>query len=407
MVQVSVYLIPAASGPRYDAPVTVGSASGKPPAYVLVITWPITVTGGVNEVVFALAHQLRSFGWRPLVACATWSHSPQPTEWRGIEIVNLQLRDLEGVKTWKSWAAYPIAGLRDAVALRRFLHKENVAVLNFHFATAAALIPALLSSARLLGVKLLMSFHGNDYVDLSKASGWRLKAWRYMLRHCHAITACSDVLRDNIMRLLPRIIVQTVHNGVDSHLFNVPRTEGKTRPCILQIAKFEDKKAQDIMLAAFRRLLDEGMGADLLLVGSTGPELEATRLLIQQLGLVHRVTMEVDLPHERIPALMATADVLALPSRKEGLPLVLLEAGAACLPIVTTPVGGIPEMLTDGETALLVPVDDVDALAAALRRMLTEPDLAARLAQTWNSKVKARWTWEQTACGYLAALGLL
>ncbi len=376
--------------------------SGRKPAYVLVLTWPVTTTGGVNEVVFAFAEQLRNFGWRPIVAVATWSNAAQPPEWRGVEVVNLRLRDPSACRTAKSLAAFAITSLRDAAALRAFVRRENVAVIDFHFPSLAAFVPAVLWMYKQLGARLVLSFHGNDFVDMAKARGWVRSAWRFVLRHCDAITAVSGSLRDSVAGWLPGIRVTTVHNGVDHELFSVRRTVGRVRPLLLQIAKFEHKKAQDVLLKALRSLLDEGIDVDLLLVGSSGPQLEKTRALVRELQLENRVRMEVDLPHDRIPAIMANADLFVLPSRLEPFGIVLLEAGVVGLPVIATRVGGIPELLVDGETGLLVKPDATDELAHAIRRLLKDPELADRLAAAWHAQVMAHWTWEECARERLA-----
>ena len=90
----------------------------------------------------------------------------------------------------------------------------------------------------------------------------------------------------------------------------------------------------------------------------------------------------------------AAADVLALPSHSEGSPYVLLEAMAAGLPIVATAVGGVPEMITDDESALLVPAHDPDAVAAAIARVLSDSGLARRLTANAAQLVVSRFSSE-------------
>src|ERR1700676_4588392 len=101
---------------------------------------------------------------------------------------------------------------------------------------------------------------------------------------------------------------------------------------------------------------------------------------------------------------MAQADLFGLPSRSEPFGIVLLEAGAAGLPVIATRVGGIPELIEDGLTGVLVPPDDLVALEGAMRRLLTDITDANRLAQAWHKKVITTWSWERTCRQYLSAL---
>jgi len=93
-----------------------------------------------------------------------------------------------------------------------------------------------------------------------------------------------------------------------------------------------------------------------------------------------------------VPELLASFDVFAFPSLFEGLCLAVIEAQAAGVPVVATPVGGIRETVVDGETGLLVPTGDPAALAAAIRRLLDEPDLARRLAGEARRRVRERYS---------------
>jgi glycosyltransferase involved in cell wall biosynthesis len=93
-----------------------------------------------------------------------------------------------------------------------------------------------------------------------------------------------------------------------------------------------------------------------------------------------------------VPELLASFDVFAFPARFEGLCLAVIEAQAAGVPVVATPVGGIRETVVDGETGLLVPVGDPGALAGAILRLLQEPELAARLASEARRRVRERYS---------------
>lgn len=151
-------------------------------------------------------------------------------------------------------------------------------------------------------------------------------------------------------------------------------------------------------LGALRRL-DPGLDFKLVVVGD-GPERERVEKAAKSLGLVGRVVFAGHAKDVR--PFYAMADVLALPSHSEGSPYVLLEAMAAGVPVAATAVGGIPEIASDGETALLVHARDADAMASALRRLLTDAALALSLAARAKEHVSARFSPEAYARSLLA-----
>ena len=99
--------------------------------------------------------------------------------------------------------------------------------------------------------------------------------------------------------------------------------------------------------------------------------------------------------------LLAAADLFVLSSRSEGLPLSILEAMAAGLPVVASDVGGVPELVVDGETGLLVPPGDPHALAAAIDRLLDDPDLRRRLGAAGRLRVSEQFDLESTQRAHL------
>ena len=124
-----------------------------------------------------------------------------------------------------------------------------------------------------------------------------------------------------------------------------------------------------------------------------GPELANLRQLIASLGLARHITLRGKQPHEEIVRRIGAASLFALPCRidadgdRDGIPNVILEAMAARLPVVSTDVSGVPEVITDAHTGLLVAPDDPPALARAMARLLADRALAQRLADNAHAAV--------------------
>ena len=193
--------------------------------------------------------------------------------------------------------------------------------------------------------------------------------------------------------------VSLIPNGVDLERFgvtDVPSAAGarwRAAPRVGCVARLEPEKGHDTLLRAWGQVLDYVPGARLWVVGEG--------------SLLHSLQAELaslDLPPESvvftgrrddIPALMASFDVVVLPSRREAQGLAVLEAMASARPIVASRVGGIVEMLEDGISGLLVPPDDAEALGRAIVRLLADRDLATRLGRGGRQVAQARYGVEE------------
>jgi glycosyltransferase involved in cell wall biosynthesis len=159
---------------------------------------------------------------------------------------------------------------------------------------------------------------------------------------------------------------------------------------VLAVGRLSKEKAQIDLFHAFKHLgdINPKLNAKLVVVGD-GPErgsLEATALT---LGISGRVIFAGQV--RNVQLYYAAANVLANPSHSEGSPYVLLEATAAGLPIIATSVGGVPDMVEDHESALLVPARDPQAMAAAIARVLTDAHLAQRLSANASTLLSSRF----------------
>jgi L-malate glycosyltransferase len=115
---------------------------------------------------------------------------------------------------------------------------------------------------------------------------------------------------------------------------------------------------------------------------------EETRRVAKELGLGKRLEMPGAAPNEDVPRVLQAHDVFLDTTDADSTPVSILEAMACGLPVVSTNVGGLPHVLTDGENALLVPPRDAEAMAAAVRRVLSEPGLAGRLSRAGRERVE-------------------
>jgi glycosyltransferase involved in cell wall biosynthesis len=193
---------------------------------------------------------------------------------------------------------------------------------------------------------------------------------------------------------LPEGSVPTIHNGVPDIAVE-PRGRVGPGPIVGAVGRLEQQKGFDVLLRAFRAV----DSATLVIVGDGG-ERERLQALARELGIEGRVIWQGWSENAR--SYLPSFDVFALPSRFEGFPLVVLEAHLAETAVVAADVGSVPEAVLQGETGLLVPPADADALTVAIRQLLADGDLRRRLAKRGRRLVLERFTADHMARSFRA-----
>jgi glycosyltransferase involved in cell wall biosynthesis len=212
---------------------------------------------------------------------------------------------------------------------------------------------------------------------------------RAVSRGVHRYLAVSGHVRERLAALgVPAAKLRVVRNGVDPGRFEQPvahvfRSElaGNTgRPIVLTVARLAPQKGLEFLLRAAAMLPE----ATFVIAGD-GPARSILAAQAESAGLADRVRF---LGSRRdVPDLLAACDVFVLPSLIEGLPLSVLEAMAAARPVVATRVPGTDETVVDGETGMLVPPRDPEALAHAIRSVLSDPERASRFGSAGRARV--------------------
>ncbi len=206
---------------------------------------------------------------------------------------------------------------------------------------------------------------------------------RYIMRHTQHLIAISPyVTRYFAAQLKPDVQVFYISNAIDESFFNLAnRADGRT---VLFAGRVMPRKRVLDLIRAFAQVAQQIPSAQLRVAGEYHSEhsyTEAIRNVIHQADLGDRVHLLGALPEGAVLREFTGCDVLALPSAQETTPMVIAQAMAAGKPVIATPVGGVAEMVGDGETGFLVDVGDVDGLASALSRLLQDPSLRTRLGQ--------------------------
>lgn len=306
----------------------------------------------------------------------------------------VELAEREGFRV----LVVPLGGALDVRSLRRLaavLRAERADVLHTHAHFSLNVLGRV--AGRLAGARVIAHMHADN---VFRTGGLAARAQAALdnvtARLCARIIAVSEATAASLVRQgYPAGRVVVVRNGIDTQPPPEPcRPTGVPvgAPILLHVGRLAPVKGQRELIEALPRLGHDAavavlVGKDLETAGAYERELES---LAAAVGVRDRVVLAGY--RSDVAALLAAADVFVLPSRVEGLPLTVLEAMAAARPVVATRVGGTPEAVVDGETGLLVPPGDVEALAAALDSLLGDSDLARRLGEAGRRRVEERFT---------------
>ncbi|UCE03528.1 MAG: glycosyltransferase family 4 protein [Candidatus Latescibacterota bacterium] len=271
------------------------------------------------------------------------------------------------------------------------MRKLGVTHVHAHFANHPAV--AALIIHRLTGIPYSFTAHGSDlHVD-------RRMLERKVTAAAFAITI-SEYNKELMVRecgVASREKIHVVHCGVDPSVF-VPRSNAGTsaRLRILCVASFEEVKGHRYLLDACRILRERGHDFRCDFVGD-GPRQREVEAQIQRDGLHESVIMHGPLLRSEVSTLMAECDIFCLPSvptrqgKREGIPVVLMEAMASGVPVVSSRLSGIPELVEDGTCGILVEPRDSVGLANALERLERDAQLRRRMGQAGRARIESQF----------------
>ncbi len=294
---------------------------------------------------------------------------------------------------------YGLKRFLQAGVIAAHLLRRPVDALHAHFASSATRVAH--SVSRLTGLPYSFTAHAKDiYHERVSPASLRAK-----IREARFVVTVSDYNQAYLGQLMgdEQGDIRRLYNGIDRRRFH-PRpggpgtAEGRTREpgLILAVGRLVEKKGFDRLIEAIALLAAEGRDFRCEIIGK-GEQEAALRALINRLGLAHRVLLVGPRPQDKVVTAYRRAALFALPcvvaedGNRDGLPTVLLEAMAAGLPVVSTTLTGVPEIVDHEVNGLLTPPGDVPALAAALARLLDDADLRRRYGVAGQEKVRTHF----------------
>jgi glycosyltransferase involved in cell wall biosynthesis len=275
----------------------------------------------------------------------------------------------------------------------------DVRHLHGHFCHGVATITWFAS--RMTGIPFSFTAHAKDIYQAELNPGTLLERKLNAARFVATCTcANADVLR---VRHTRPDEIHTIYHGLDTDYFS-PLTEAPSRalPMILSVGRFVEKKGFDQLIEACALLKQEGLRFECVIVGERGSAYPGMMALIKARQLADSVHLRSAVAQNELRDIYRAASAFALPCQvmedgdRDGFPNVLAEAMAMGVPVVSTRISGIPEMIDDGMQGLLVEPRNARALADALRRVLTDSELHARLAHAGRQRICERFDSRRT-----------
>jgi glycosyltransferase involved in cell wall biosynthesis len=314
-----------------------------------------------------------------------------------VDVVSFRPAEIEGARV------HYVDGLERLGRLRYFAHAGRVRRL------VESLQPDLLHAMHLTSYgflaatgaarPLVTSVWGTDILEAPFWSPLHLALTRYALARADHLTATGLTLANATLRYAPPSKpVTVVPFGVDLERF---QPDGKPRAnegtiAIGTVARLSLEKGHDVLLRAVARLVERGVDLRAVLAGD-GPLRHRLERLAAKLRIAARVDFRGELPYDAVPSLLRELDIFVLPSTAEGFGVAALEAQAMQLPVIASNVHGIPDVVDDRHTGLLVPPRDDAALADAIALLAADPDRRASMGRAGRAFVEERYSWADNA----------
>ncbi|HHS50629.1 MAG TPA: glycosyltransferase family 1 protein [candidate division Zixibacteria bacterium] len=336
--------------------------------------------GGLETHVWTLIKALQNKGHSIRVVTSRSGDFPKNETIEGIEVE----RRFCPNKKFTGWVITTLAGIS---AMKKHYPWADIC----HVHTFPSIIPAI--PLRRRGIPLVATIHTSHFLRLAKKRFWR-PILSYLLSKPDIILAPSIEIRDVCRELSPNTPAYAMVNAADTDLFKpieplIKRPSPSTKIVAVPRRLFVKNGVEYIVRALPLILLEHDV--QLYLLGD-GPLRDDLEKLCTELGIEQNVHFMGAQPHENMPALISSADVIVIPSLMEATSVAGLEAMACERPIVASRVGGLPEII-DEETGELVPPRDPTALAQAVCRLLSLPEEKIRqMGKSARAKVVDNWS---------------
>lgn len=293
---------------------------------------------------------------------------------------------------------HPVGYFVNVWHVRKLLREIAPDVLNTHFASGYGTL------ARLSGFQPnVLSVWGTDVYDFPHKSAWHGRLIRANLSHAQHICSTSHAMAAVTRQLLPGLQIDVVPFGIDTEQF---KSAGKKKSggtiTVGTVKTLLPKYGIDVLIRAFAlvqsRLAETELASQLRLkIVGGGPDLDSLKRLADSLNVAEATEFTGRVPHSEVPRELNSFDVYAALSRdeSESFGVAVLEASACELPVLVTNVGGLPEVVKDGVTGIVVANEDVEAAADGLLQLVVDQQLSRSMGHAGRELVQHKYEWSR------------
>jgi glycosyltransferase involved in cell wall biosynthesis len=359
------------------------------------------IGGGAGNASANLAREMARQGHQVTLMTVRFGDFPREEVWEGVRILRVPaLRrrlDRSGAVEQLTFIA---AGLWEGWKFARRAHPD--AVVAFFGVPSGAIAWVL---KKRFSIPYVVSMRGGD-VPGFRPYNFRLyhrliaPFLRLIWRDADALVANSQGLRALALAFSPNAEILVIPNGVDLDAY-APAPRAWSPPRILSVGRVVYQKGLDVAMRALSELRDMAWSWTIAGDGSARASLEAAA---QEAGIAERIHFAGWQEKDALRALYREANLFLFPSRDEGMPNAVLEAMASGLPVVATNIAGNEELVVPGETGILVPSDDAEALRNGLETCLEDESLRKRMGRAGRRRVEESYSWTGAASAYLRLL---
>lgn len=301
-----------------------------------------------------------------------------------------------------------LAGDKVDVILRQAWVREKVAelkpdLIHAHYATSFGLLGALTRRH-----PFVISAWGSDIFSFPRSSFLHRSLLKWILRHADVLCSSSEIMAQEMHRyMVPEQVVEIIPFGVDMTRFSPPQGEHGSEtgaypknsvtdvPVVFGVAKgLHPVYGLDLLIEAFAQVHCH-FPHTLLRIAGDGPQRCSLETLAKNLGVTECIEWLGQLPNANVAAFYQSVDIVVIPSRQESFGVTAVEGSACARPVIASRVGGLTEVIVEGETGLLVPPESISELGKAMERLIKDPTLRDTMGRQGRANVLRHYDWHK------------